>query len=180
MTRLCPPALFGLLISAVVFAAEDKLPPPATGAIEFARDVEPIFAKNCVKCHGPEKQKGGLRLDRETAVRRGGNSGPVIQPGAKAADSRLLQVVAGLDPDVKMPPQGPALSSDDVGKLRTWIEQGAKWSAAAESVAEGERKPVRSTHWAFQPIRRPAVPTPSRSRLEINPIDAFIRATLDA
>src|SRR5438552_9322383 len=122
MTRLCLPALFGLLLATRLFAADGKLAPAATGTIDFARDVEPIFAKNCVKCHGPEKQKGGLRLDRETAVRAGGDSGPVIQLGAKAAESRLLQVVAGLDPDVKMPPQGPALSSDDVGKLRTWIE----------------------------------------------------------
>src|SRR5438876_10244587 len=116
MTRLCPPALFGLLISASLFAADGKLPPPVSGTIAFARDVEPIFARNCLKCHGAEKQKGGLRLDRETAVRAGGDSGPIIQPGAKAAESRLLQVVAGLDPDVKMPPQGPALTADDVGK----------------------------------------------------------------
>jgi hypothetical protein len=179
MTRLYVPALFGLLITASVFAADGKLPPAAGGPIDFARDVEPIFAKNCVKCHGPEKQKGGLRLDHEPALRAGGNSGQVINPGAKAAESRLLLLVAGLDPDVKMPPQEPALSSDDVGKLRAWIEQGAKWSTAAESV-EGERKPVRSAHWAFQPIRRPDLPAPSRSRLAQNPIDAFILAKLQA
>jgi hypothetical protein len=78
-----------------------------------------------------------------------------------------------------MPPQGPPLSADEIGKLRAWIEQGAKWTAA-EKVAEGERKPVRSTHWAFQPVRRPAVPAPSRSRPGQNPIDAFIRAKLEA
>src|SRR5690349_2734186 len=102
MTRLCPPALFGLLFATTLFAADGKLPPAANGTIDFARDVEPVFANNCVKCHGPEKQKGGLRLDRETAVRAGGDSGPVIQTGAKASKSRLLHVVAGLDPDVKM------------------------------------------------------------------------------
>jgi mono/diheme cytochrome c family protein len=179
MTRLLLPTLSGLLIASALSAADGKLPAAATGTIEFGRDVEPILAKNCVKCHGAEKQKGGLRLDRETDARAGGNSGPVIQPGAKAAESRLLQVIAGLDPDVKMPPQGPALSSDDVGKLRAWIEQGAKWSAAGQSVAEGERTPVQSSHWAFQPIRRPAVPTLARAAGSHNPLDAFIRAKLE-
>src|SRR5438034_1368506 len=73
MTRLCPPALFGLLISASLFAADGKLPPPASGTIEFPRDVEPIFAKNCLKSHGAEQQKRGLRLDRDTATRAGGS-----------------------------------------------------------------------------------------------------------
>lgn len=180
MTRRFLSALFGLIIGSVLFAADGKLPPAESGTIEFTRDVEPIFAKNCVKCHGQEKQKGGLRLDREADARAGGNSGPVIQTGTKAVESRLLQVVAGLDPDVKMPPQGPALSSDDIGKLRAWIEQGAKWSAAAPSIAEGERKPVQSSHWAFQPIRRPAVPTLASAAGSFNPIDLFIRAKLEA
>src|SRR5688572_29252656 len=81
-----------------------KLPPTANRAVDFQRDVQPIFAKSCVSCHGPIKQRGGLRLDDGTEALKGSNSGAVIKPG-DAAHSRLLHLVAGLDPDTRMPPE---------------------------------------------------------------------------
>ena len=99
-----------------------KLPPPAKDAVDFQRDVQPILAKRCHECHGPMKQSSGLRLDASEAALKGGNSGPVIVPG-KSADSRLIHLVAGLDAELKMPPKGPALSAEEIGKLRAWIDQ---------------------------------------------------------
>src|SRR2546423_1812508 len=90
---------------------ENALPPAAKRVVGFRRDVRPILARNCVACHGAAKQRGGLRLDEGAAGLKGGNSGAVIVPG-KAAASRLLRLVAGLDPDLKMPPEGkPPLSA---------------------------------------------------------------------
>ena len=66
-----------------------KLPAAATTPADFARDVQPLFADRCVKCHGPEKQKGGLRLDVKAAAFKGGDDGKVILPG-KSAESRLV------------------------------------------------------------------------------------------
>ena len=83
--------------------------------------------------HGSAKTKGGLRLDDAKSALAGGDSGPVILPGAKAAESKLLRLVAGLDPELKMPPEGPALSAADVGKLRAWIEQGADFGTASKT-----------------------------------------------
>src|SRR5690242_2500910 len=77
-----------------------KLPPASAAKIDFDKDVRPILAASCVKCHGADKQKGGLRLDDRTAALDGGNGGPVIVPG-KSADSRLIHAVAGTDPDTK-------------------------------------------------------------------------------
>jgi len=54
--------------------------------------VKPIFAKHCISCHGPEKQKGGLRLDRKADAFAGGDSGTAFAPG-KPADSLLLKKV---------------------------------------------------------------------------------------
>src|SRR5262249_17345495 len=68
-----------------------KLPPAAARTIDFPRDIQPILARSCLTCHGPEKQKGGLRLDDADAALKGGNSGPVIKPG-DAAQSRLLHL----------------------------------------------------------------------------------------
>src|SRR5205823_6206680 len=111
---------FLALIAVGAHAAEDKtaadlakLPPAVARVIDFKKDVQPIFAKACLSCHGPAKQKSGLRLDEAAAALKGGDSGPVIKPG-EATQSRLLQVVAGLDAEVKMPSEGKSLTRDEI------------------------------------------------------------------
>ncbi|MFO0808146.1 MAG: PSD1 and planctomycete cytochrome C domain-containing protein [Gemmataceae bacterium] len=173
-------AAFGLL--AVTLIAGDKptaaLPPAVKGDIDFAKDVQPIFARACLKCHNGAKERGGLRLDDNKAALAGGNSGVVIVPGAKAADSKLLHAVAGIDPDLKMPPEGPALTATEVGTLRAWIEHGAKWSGGAKT-AVAHASGSGSMHWAFIAPKRPTVPTVSDPGWVRTPIDAFILAKLD-
>src|SRR5213592_2730876 len=67
-----------------------KLPPPAEAkGITYAKEIKPIFDKSCIKCHGPEKQKGKLRLDSLEAALKGGQDGKVIEPG-NSADSMLV------------------------------------------------------------------------------------------
>ena len=78
------PVTLVLLLSATGWAAEP---------VEYTRDVKPLFAKYCIGCHGPDKQKGDLRLDTAASIRKGGDSGPAIQAGA--SDSSILVIVAG-------------------------------------------------------------------------------------
>src|SRR6267143_2120486 len=80
-----------------------RLPPPIGRAVDFTKDIQPVFANNCYMCHGPEKKKNGLRLDLRAAALQGGDSGPAIVPG-KSAESLLVHLVAGLDEDKVMPP----------------------------------------------------------------------------
>ena len=141
-----------------------KLPPAADGPVDFARDIQPLLADRCVKCHGAEKQKSDLRLDAKAFAMRGGDSGKVIEPG-KSAESRLIHLVAGLEEDTVMPPKGGRLTAAQIGLLRAWIDQGANWP---------DEKKVRSEHWSLQPLRAPAVPGNGGSE-----IDAFIRARLE-
>ncbi|MDB5306395.1 MAG: hypothetical protein JWO38_597 [Gemmataceae bacterium] len=182
--RSLPALSLSAIAVAAAFAADPakpdaaKLPPPAAGKIDFDRDVRPILAAHCFKCHGPEKQKGGLRLDDRKAALQGGNGGAVIFPGT-SADSRLVHAVAGTDPDAKMPPEGPSLSAGQVGQLRAWIDQGAGYGTQAGPQSAG---PAKSTHWAFQPIRRPAVPVtrdPKTSSHVRNSVDSFVLARLE-
>ena len=131
-----------------------KLPAVSQQTIDFARDVEPILVRSCVSCHGPVKQRGGLRLDDGGLTSKGGNSGPAYKMG-DSGNSRLIHLVAGLDPELKMPPKEKTpLTSDEVALLRAWIDQGAKWPRHA-AVAGASRK---SEHWAYQPIREISVP----------------------
>jgi len=144
-----------------------KLPPAATRAVNFVQDIQPILETQCVKCHGPEKQKGGWRADvKDVALTGGDDHAPNILPG-KSADSPLIHFVAGLDPDMKMPAKGDPLSVEQVGLLRAWIDQGAKWPDSANTA---KRNPL--DWWSLKPVVRPEVPGTG------NPIDAFVRAKL--
>lgn len=113
-----------------------KLPPSATVTADFARDIQPLLEAACLRCHGPVQPKGRFRLDIREAALRGGNEGAAILPG-RSGESRLIHLVARLDPGAQMPPpgKGEALTSEQIGKLRAWIDQGSKWDEAAASRA---------------------------------------------
>ena len=144
-----------------------KLPPAATRTVDFVQDIQPILDSQCVKCHGPEKQKGGWRADvKDTALTGGDDHAPNIVPG-KSAESPLIHFVAGLDPDMKMPAKGDPLSIEQIGLLRAWIDQGAIWP---ESANKAKRNPL--DWWSLKPVVRSEVPGTG------NPIDAFVRAKL--
>ncbi|MBI2928660.1 MAG: hypothetical protein HYY24_23600 [Verrucomicrobia bacterium] len=119
------------LLAFTVAAAEvdvSKLPPAATKKVDFGKEIKPLLEKSCFKCHGPEKQKGKLRLDSREAALKGSENGEVIIPG-NSAKSILIHNIARLDEDSAMPPEGKAdpLTKEEVGLLRAWIDQGAKW-----------------------------------------------------
>jgi mono/diheme cytochrome c family protein len=85
--------------------------------VDFARDIKPILTEHCVKCHGPEKQKGGLRLDNKGSAFQGGDEGKALVAG-KSAESPLVHLVAGLEEDKIMPPKGGRLTASQIGLIR--------------------------------------------------------------
>ncbi|HEU6447093.1 MAG TPA: c-type cytochrome domain-containing protein [Verrucomicrobiae bacterium] len=110
------------------------LPAPVPGEIKFDRDVRPILEKNCLRCHGPEKRKSHFRLDNRDRALNGGDDNPDdIVPG-HSERSKLIRYVAGLDKDMPMPPSdsGEPLTPQQVGVLRSWIDQGAIWGTNSE------------------------------------------------
>src|SRR4051812_32736997 len=94
-------------------------------AMDFVRDVRPIFEKHCYECHGEKKQKSGFRLDVKAAALEGGESNaPDIRPG-RAAESPLITFVSAADEDDRMPPKGDGLSPAEIATLTAWINEGA-------------------------------------------------------
>ncbi len=160
-----------------------KLPPAANRKnVTYEKDIKPLFDSSCIRCHGQERPKGGLRLDSLEAALKGGKDGKVIDAG-DSKKSALVIAVAQLDEETAMPPKrrpgrggpggvtrpggprentppdgssgnhpgtgaesgpsrppgrpggfggggfGPppkALSPEEVGLVRAWIDQGAK------------------------------------------------------
>jgi cytochrome c553 len=163
--RLLLPAL--LLACPTALRAAPSLPPAANHRVDFVKEVQPVLAAVCHSCHGEKKQKGGLRLDRKAAALHSG----VIVPG-QSADSPLVQRIAGLGPEAKMPPKGPALTPKQIGVLRAWIDQGAPWPDAADGGPGG--------FWSLRPLARPPVPAVKRTEWVRTPIDAFVLAKLES
>src|SRR5256885_8912537 len=126
-----------------------KLPPPATRPVDYERDIKPIFEATCFRCHGPEKPKSKFRLDNRASALKGGeiNTNNIVE--GSSAESLLIYYVAGLVEEMEMPPlgKGDRLTSEQIGLLRAWIDQGAKWPA--ESL-----RPIRETKFTVTPAVR--------------------------
>jgi len=139
---------------------------PADDAF-FESKVRPVLAGVCVRCHGPQKASGGLRLDSRAALLRGGENGPAVAPGAPD-ESLLLQAVLRADGDVSpMPPDKP-LGPEAVKDLRRWVAAGVPWPDRVE--------PVRAArHWAFEPVKAVAPPVVPGAGAATE-IDAFLAA----
>ena len=105
-----------LALSATVMA-EDK--------IDFAKQIRPIFADTCYKCHSAKKQKGKLRLDSVEAIMKGGKDGKVIEPGNPDKSDLYHRLTLPKDSDDIMPPEGDPLPKEKQELIKQWIAQGA-------------------------------------------------------
>ncbi|MEO2016708.1 MAG: PSD1 and planctomycete cytochrome C domain-containing protein [Fuerstiella sp.] len=142
----------------------------------FETNIRPLLHSRCVKCHGENEQKGGLRLDSRESLLKGGESGPAAVTG-KPAVSLLLEAVRY--ESFEMPPDKP-LSEDEIADLETWIRNGGTWPQLdGKSIrlqgavfTEEER-----SFWSLQPLMHPDLP-PRTGRWGRNEIDRFIAAPL--
>jgi hypothetical protein len=163
-------------------------PAPTPDQVRFFETrIRPVLVDHCLKCHGPAKPKSGLRLDSRAAVLAGGDTGPAVVPG-NLDESLLVTAIRYEDDLLKMPPS-KKLDKEQIADLTRWVELGAPWPGAdqgAEPASSGTRKGAFQitdkdrAHWAFQPVRRAAVPEVKDGAWVRNPIDAFILARLDA
>jgi hypothetical protein len=160
--------LFVLFVLFVVCSSS-----PASDEL-FEKRVRPVLVERCVRCHGPKKRMGGLRLDSREAFFRGGDNGPVIRAG-EPDRSRLIEAIRRTG-DLKMPPKS-ALKAEEVAALTTWVKLGAKWPAELPAgPASGE---AWKRHWAFQPVQDPSLPAVRRQEWPRTSVDRFILARLE-
>jgi len=150
------------LVFAIVLAISLR----ASASVSFSRDVRPILAANCLKCHGIDEgsRKSRLRLDdRATAIGAAKSGKSAIVP-SKPDASELVRRIESTDPTEVMPPSSThvVLGAAQKATLRAWIAEGAPYEK----------------HWAFSPPLRQEIPTPNLA--VDNPIDAFVEARLES
>jgi len=141
----------------------------------FEKHVRPVLVEQCFSCHGEKKQQGGLRLDTRDLALKGNETGPAVIPG-KPRESRLVQVLAHSPDDIQMPPKGK-LPDDQIAAITKWVELGAPWPATAPTSAASAS--TTASHWSFQPIADPPIPTPRNRQRVSDPIDNFILVKLE-
>jgi hypothetical protein len=159
--------MLGLLAIALVAGwapvDEPRLPTAPAQRVDFDSQIKPILQARCLNCHAKGKYKGGLSLETREAMLKGGENGPAVVVG-KSAESLLVELVAGLDPDRRMPDKGDPLSRDQVELIRKWVDQGAAWPEASDL---GFRKAPLAP-------RRPDLPPPPAGSGLDHPVDRFV------
>ncbi len=163
---------------------------PAVGqqVEHFEKQVRPLLAAKCWKCHGTEKQKASLRLDSASGVAAGGDSGPAVVPGDPEHSPMIVAIRYADDP--KMPPDGK-LSDSEIATLTTWVKDGAAWpkypesqessgdEAAAAALAKSPPADGPDPLWAFRPMSNAPPPEANPAHGSQSTVDRFLMARLD-
>ena len=130
----------------------------------FSRDIQPLLAKHCVVCHGPNRAEAGLRLDvAERAYAELESGATAVVPGDPEA-SELLRRIISADDSERMPADSEPLAASDIVLLRQWILDGGGFEE----------------HWAYQPVKSPVPPHVKNSGWVRNTIDQFVLNRLEA
>ncbi|MEM0927608.1 MAG: DUF1549 domain-containing protein, partial [Planctomycetota bacterium] len=136
----------------------------ASAEVDFQSDIQPILAKKCFSCHGPDEAESGLSFaDRGSALAEAESGEFAIVAGDVEA-SVMIDRITSDDEFERMPPEGDPVSPEEVDLIRRWIAEGAVWK----------------NHWAFEPLSDPAPPSPAEgSSWSNHPVDAFIARGLE-
>ncbi len=140
--------------------------PPAwaSDAVQFNRDVRPILAAHCFKCHGPDDatREADLRFDQRDAAIAPAESGLVAIVPGKPNESELVNRIGSDDPEVQMPPPAANKPLSDTQKqiLRDWIAAGAAYES----------------HWSFTPPVEPPLPAVKNTAWPRSPLDYYVLA----
>ena len=150
----------------------------------FDQKVLGILKENCFKCHGAEKRlKGHFRVTSRKGLLEGGDIGPAINLN-EPEKSLLLEMISYKDGDHEMPPKDK-LPQDQIDILTQWVKMGAPFNPKHEIAGEAEQVQPNTqvndrtrAYWAYQSIKRPAVPKVTDKAWSANAIDAFVHERL--
>ncbi len=116
----------------------------AAAPVDFVREIKPVLERSCVQCHGPDKEKGALRLETREALFKGGDSGAAIAPGKPEESELYRRVTLAEKHEDVMPPSGKAehLTAAEAQSFKRWIAEGAPWPDGIIAVAVKKPAPA--------------------------------------
>ncbi|MDB6172649.1 MAG: Planctomycete cytochrome [Chthoniobacteraceae bacterium] len=154
------------------------------GIAFFEKKVRPILSEHCYSCHAADTNaSGGLRVDDRNGLLAGGKTGPAIIEG-DPENSLLLQRVRHGNAKRQMPKEGDLLTEEEIADLTTWIKDGVAWPRekipASIGRVRADYAALKTSHWAWQPLSKPALPSVADSNWPLGAIDQFILARLES
>lgn len=121
------------ILTSTGLAEDTQLPSVSAKAnVTYESDIKPIFEASCVKCHSGDHAKAKLHMDTLAGVLKGSKEGPILKAGNSAKSWIVLVTAHATDDDMTWMPPVPnkagikPLTSDQIGIIRAWIDQGAK------------------------------------------------------
>ena len=167
------------LIAAAIFVTDVAYAAQDAGEKFFRDRIEPVLQAQCYECHSAEADEvqAELLLDSRDGILRGGDSGPAVDLDT-VDNSPLLQAIRH-EGGLAMPPDGPPLSAEIIADFTHWIELGAPNPNREDTAAANSKYTAARNHWAFQPVRKPAIPAVRNDAWVQTPVDAFVLAALE-
>ncbi len=172
------------LAAPAVALAETGAADDAAKLAFFEKKVRPLLVAHCYACHSADTNPhGGLRVDDHHGLLTGGKTGPAVVPGNPAKSLLLTRTSQG-DAKKRMPLEGKPLTGEQMADLKTWIADGAAWPKSKAPASLTAKKPeyeqLKKEHWAWQPLKSPAVPAVQDAAWARDDVDRFLLSTLEA
>lgn len=136
----------------------------AAEPVEFAIEIQPLLARRCFACHGPDKKESGLQLNLRDSMVGVAESGKQAVVPKSAERSELVRRISSADESERMPPEGKRLTEAEIDLVARWIDEGANVTP----------------HWSFQPVRAQIPPAVATGEWLNHPLDAFVLKRLES
>jgi len=149
-----PAAEIDLLRRWIAEGAMDDTPTFASEEVAFfEKEIRPVLATHCFKCHAGDEPEHGLRLTSRQSILSGGERGPAVVAG-KPEVSLLMEAIRH-DGELKMPSRGDKLSDAQIAAFENWIAKGLPWPPQEKVLAREKQFTISDAdrnHWAFRPL----------------------------
>ncbi|KAA0988898.1 chitobiase/beta-hexosaminidase C-terminal domain-containing protein [Dyadobacter aurulentus] len=98
--------------------------------------VKPVLEQKCLSCHNEEKSKGGLQMQTQALLIKGGKGG-ILWDTTKADLGLLISSLhLPLEDKKHMPPRGKVqLTDDEIVLLATWVKGGSRFDQLVSSLS---------------------------------------------
>jgi len=150
----------------------------------FEKKIRPLLADRCYSCHSADtKPAGGLRVDDRNGLLMGGDAGAAVVPG-NPDKSLILQRILSENAKRRMPKESDPLTPEEIADLKQWIEKGMAWPHERIPASIGRKREdfesLKASHWAWQPLKTPAVPEVADAAWPKANLDRFLLAKLES